>query len=133
MDLCLTLLATSTLVFRVPSPATLSWQHSVEHIALEETYRATDQGVQLERVRGRGLGAGIDVPPQARLAQGWWSFEPQTPPMREVLLANSADAGGYRLCWASGCRRLQAWARLPDGRLRLQACTQGPTRTPSGR
>jgi hypothetical protein len=123
MDVCVALLAGAVLM-RAPSPVQLRWQHSVEHVALEERYHATSSGLHLLEVRGRGTGAGIDLPPQLRWsAGGWWRFRPAVAAsQRELVLANSRHAGGYRLCWRSGCVALSTLPGAFDTPLVLRPC-----------
>ena len=106
MDICFALALSSTVLLRVPAPLTLAWQHSVEHFRIEEDYRVRDGALQLAEVRTQGVGAGVDVPVDARFSDGWWRFKPALPPLPEVQLANSVDAAGYTLCSAAGCRHL---------------------------
>jgi hypothetical protein len=106
MDICFSVAIASTVLLRVASPATLAWQHSVEHFAIEEEWRATAQGLELAEVRTRGLGAGVHVGDDARLVDGWWRFSPPAVPQAHVTLANSRFAGGYRVCHGGRCEHL---------------------------
>ena len=123
MDVCVALLA-GTLLLRMPAPVRLSWQHSVEHFELEERYHATSSGLELIEVRGRGTGAGVDLPPQLRWsADGWWAFRPlAAAPQPRVVLANSRHAGGYRLCGQRGCADLASLPGAFDTPLVLRPC-----------
>ena len=116
--------STTTVLLRMPAPVRLGWQHSVEHFALEERYQARSSGLQLAEVRGRGAGAGVDLPPQLRWeAGGWWAFTPPAAvPQRRVVLANSRHAAGYRLCGRSGCADLAALPGAFDQPLVLRVC-----------
>jgi hypothetical protein len=106
MDICFSLALASTVLLRAAPAVTLAWQHSVEHVAVEEDWRATPAGLVLDEVRTRGLGAGVHVGDDARLVDGWWRFTPPLPPQLQVALANSRFAAGYRLCHAGRCERL---------------------------
>lgn len=106
MELCLTLAAGAVLWLRSAGPVRLAWQHSVERFAIEEVYEATPAGVVLAEVGLRGLGAGVEVPPEARLVQGWWRFAPQRAAQPAVHFANSGQAGGYQVCAQGRCRPL---------------------------
>jgi hypothetical protein len=123
MDVCVALLA-GTVLLRMPGPVRLGWQHSVERFALEERYHATSSGLQLVEVRGRGVGAGVDLPPQLRWsADGWWTFRPTAAAQQaQVVLANSRHGGGYRLCGQRGCADLAALPGAFDTPLVLRAC-----------
>ena len=99
---------------------TLAWTHSVEHARWEEDWRVTPAGLELAEARVKGSGAGMEPPEGARFAGGWWSWRPDVPPRREVLLAASgATGGGWTLCAAGACREIGAAAGAP---LRLSAC-----------
>ena len=84
--------------------ATLAWTHSVERIVWEEEWRATPRGVELVRARVRGSGAGMDPPPEARFMDGAWTWRPQVPPQREVILRRSGATADWRVCIAGACR-----------------------------
>jgi hypothetical protein len=117
MDLCLWL--GTALWLRSAQPLTLAWQHSVERVRIEEEYEAADAGVVLGEVRLRGLGAGLDVPTTARLVDGWWRFKPSTPALREVRMADSSNAAGYRVCAGGRCRRLPT---IDSGQAVIRVC-----------
>lgn len=106
MDVCLSLALGAT-VLRLASPVTLAWQHSVEHFAIEEEWQAGDTGLVLRETRVAGLGAGVDLPPDAHWAGGFWHFTPGLPPQREVHLANSRHVAGYRVCSGGACTALE--------------------------
>ncbi len=99
---------------------TLAWTHSVEHVRWEEDWRVTPAGLELVEARVRGTGAGMEPPPDARLAGGWWVYAPHRPPLHELVLAASgATGGGWTLCAAGACREIGAAAEAP---LRLSPC-----------
>ena len=123
MDICLGLaLASSTLV-QLPSPLLLSWEHSVEHVRLQEQWQASERGLVLsEATIESPAGAGIDLPADAHRIAGGWSFRPQLPPQSRVELANSRFAGGYRVCWAGGCAKLADLVGGVDRPVTLTVC-----------
>jgi hypothetical protein len=84
--------------------ATLAWTHSVERIAWEEAWRATPEGVVLDEARVRGSGAGMDPPPEARFVDGAWTWRPNVPPQREVILRRSGATEDWRVCVDGRCR-----------------------------
>jgi hypothetical protein len=99
---------------------TLAWTHSVEHVRWEEDWRVTPAGLELVEARVRGSGAGMDPPEGARLAGGWWTWRPERPAQRELLLAASGATGdGWTICAAGRCREVGRAAGAP---LRLVAC-----------
>jgi len=122
MDVCLSLAAGSALLLQLPSPVTLSWQHSVEHVALAEEWHADERGLVLHEAAVEGPGAGIDLPAGARWSGGRWRFTPALPPQRQVTLANSRFAAGYRLCWRGGCAKLADLAGGTDRPVTMSAC-----------
>ena len=77
---------------------TLVWTHSIEKVDWQEDWRITAQGLQLEQARVKGSGAGMEPPSEARLVDGWFQWQPERPPMPEVVLGNSGAAGEWRLC-----------------------------------
>jgi hypothetical protein len=85
---------------------TLVWTHSVERIDWQEDWRITPQGLELVQVRVKGSGAGMEPPPEARLVDGWFQWQPRRAPMPEVALANSGAAEEWRLCHDGACRTL---------------------------
>jgi len=85
---------------------TLVWTHSIEKIDWRENWRVTPQGLELVEARVKGSGAGMEPPPEARLVDGWFVWQPHRAPMPEVVLGNSGLAGEWRLCTKGGCRTL---------------------------
>ncbi len=86
---------------------TLAWDHSVEKTRWEERYRVDGDGLVLVEARVQALGAGMEPPPAAKLADGWWTWQPRTrlPALRLTLSPYTAD---YALCWREACRALTA-------------------------
>jgi hypothetical protein len=113
LSLCLT----SAGVVKVLSLAafTLAWTHSVEKTAWQEDWRIIPQGLALVQARIKGSGAGMEPPPEARLVDGWFQWRPKRAPMPEVALANSGDAGEWRLCHDGMCRTLSEIFEHPIG------------------
>jgi len=85
---------------------TLVWTHSIEKTGWQEDWRVTAQGLELVQARVKGSGAGMEPPPDARLVDGWFQWQPGRPPMPEVVLGNSGAAGEWRLCTDGKCRTL---------------------------
>jgi hypothetical protein len=99
---------------------TLAWTHSVEHVRWEEDWQLVPGGLELVEARIKGSGAGMDPPPDARLAGGWWVYAPHRAPQPDLVLAASgATGGGWTLCAAGACRELGAAAGAP---IRLAPC-----------
>ena len=104
MSLCLISAGvTKTLVV---AAFTLVWTHSIEKIDWRENWRVTPQGLELVEARVKGSGAGMEPPPEARLVDGWFVWQPHRVPMPEVVLGNSGKAGEWRLCTKGTCRTL---------------------------
>jgi len=94
---------------------TLVWTHSIEKVDWQEDWRITPDGLELVEARVKGSGAGMEPPPEARLVDGWFQWQPQRAPMPEVILGNSAGAGEWRLCSAGQCRTLSDILGHPVG------------------
>jgi hypothetical protein len=93
---------------------TLGWTHSVERIGWQEEWEVSTAGLRPVRARVSGSGAGMEVPDGAVLEDGAWTFRPDVPVQRQVLLAASGRTGeGWRLCTSSGCVTLGAVAERP--------------------
>ena len=126
MDICIAIALSGSVLLRVPSPLTLAWTHSVEQFAIEEDWSASVNGLQLREVRTEGLGAGVDIPADAQRFGRGWRFTPALPPQRQLMLANSRFASGYRVCGAGRCERLDERVGARDRPLVLTACPAEP-------
>jgi hypothetical protein len=113
LSLCLT----SAGVVKVLSLAafTLAWTHSVEKTAWQEDWRITPQGLELVQARVKSSGAGMEPPPEARLVDGWFQWQPKRAPMPQLVLANSGAAGEWRICHDGTCRTLSEIFEHPVG------------------
>ena len=85
---------------------TLAWTHSIEKVEWQEDWRVTGRGLELMQARVKGSGAGMEPPPEARLVDGWFRWQPHRAAMPEVMLGNSGAAGEWRLCSDGKCRTL---------------------------
>ncbi|MBR1275644.1 DUF1850 domain-containing protein [Bradyrhizobium sp. AUGA SZCCT0283] len=85
---------------------TLMWTHSVEKVDWQEDWRITGARLELVQARVKGSGAGMEPPPEARLIDGWFRWQPKRAAMPEVVLGNSGAAGEWRLCHDGNCRTL---------------------------
>jgi hypothetical protein len=93
----------------------LTWTHSVEKTEWQEDWRITPQGLEIVEARVKGSGAGMEPPPEARLAEGWFRWKPQLPMLSEVALGNSGLVGEWRLCTDGKCQELSAILGRPLG------------------
>jgi len=94
---------------------TLAWTHSIEKVEWQEDWRVTAHGLELVKARVKGSGAGMEPPPEARLVDGWFQWQPARLAMPQVVLGNSGAAGEWRLCANSGCRTLSELFGHPIG------------------
>jgi hypothetical protein len=102
------LLALATTTF------TLSWTHSVEHTQWRETWRLTDNQLQLVEARVEGPGAGIAIPDNATMTPTGWIYQPTLPPQSHLLLAASGmTPSAWTLCADRECHELGATAGDP--------------------
>jgi hypothetical protein len=105
---------------------TLAWTHSIEKVEWQEDWRIISNGLELVEARVKGFGAGMEPPPEARLAGGWFRWKPARPVMPEVTLGNSGAAGEWRLCVDGKCQTLSEILRRPVGAniTTVRACKQ---------
>ena len=105
MALCL--LGGSAVVRVALTVFTLTWLHSVERTPWEETWRLTDTGLKLEKVRVKGSGAGMDPSPAAVWEDGWFVWRPEQVWRKPLVLRRSSATGDWVLCSSEyGCRTL---------------------------
>jgi hypothetical protein len=93
---------------------TLAWTHSVEKVEWQEDWRITAKGLELVEARVKGSGAGMEPPPEARLVDGWFQWQPKRI-LPELVLGNSGAAGEWRLCHDRGCKTLSEIFGHPVG------------------
>lgn len=107
------LLVAGALRATLPAPAfTLAWMHSIEKTRWEENYVTGDTGIALVSARIQNTGAGMEPGPGAVLADGWWTWQPLTPPLPALRLTRSPYTADYTLCSAGRCQSLSAWTAL---------------------
>ena len=121
MSLCV-LAAGKVTVFAITA-FSLSWTHSVEKTRWEEDWRLAGGRLEIVEARVKGSGAGMEPPDGAVLKDGWWTYSPNLPPQKEIVLAASgATSGGWQLCMDKDCLALGEAASDP---VRLFVCV-GP-------
>lgn len=92
----------------------LSWNHSVEKLPWQEFWTVHAQMLQLTEARIKGSGAGMEPPDNAILRDGWYSYRPDLPPRREIVLAASGKTGsGWQFCSGDQCLILGAEEARP--------------------
>ncbi len=94
---------------------TLAWTHSIEKVEWQEDWRVTPQGLELVQARVKGFGAGMEPPPEARLVDGWFQWQPARATMPQVVLGNSGAAGEWRFCSDGKCQPLSEIFGHPVG------------------
>jgi hypothetical protein len=115
MTLCI---ATGVTVLALAAQSfTLTWTHSVSRTVWWEQWEVRPHGLRPIEARISGSGAGMDPPEGAVLVDGVWSYVPNLPFQREVLLASSGTTGGgWLLCAQGTCQTL---GETPGPPLRL--------------
>src|SRR4051812_49599295 len=74
---------------------TLVWTHSIEKVDWQEDWRVTPAGLELIAARVKGSGAGMEPPPEARLGEGWVTWQPQRPAVAGGAVGHFRPAGGW--------------------------------------
>lgn len=108
MAVCLGLLAGGAAAL-LPLPEarfTLVWTHSVEKGEWHEEWRVVPHGLHGVEARIKGSGAGIDPPPSATLADGWYRWPLDGLVLPRLVLARSQVVADHRLCVGGDCRPL---------------------------
>lgn len=93
---------------------TLSWVHSAQKSEIQEDWRVEAAGLRVVETRIKGSAAGYDPPPDARLSDGWWRYDPHLPALPQVTLARSGAVPDWRLCAAGLCKPLGDYLREAD-------------------
>jgi hypothetical protein len=101
---------------------TLAWTHSVEKIPWEEDWRLGPAGLELVEARVRGSGAGMEPPPDARLVEGAWTWNPGNPAQREIVMRRSGATADWRICIRGSCRDMGSYLPLDADPVVLSAC-----------
>lgn len=107
MALCLSLLVGGAEAV-VPLPDgrfTLAWSHSIEKVEWQEDWRVQSGRLRGLEARVKGSGAGMEPPPDATLAGGWYRW-PMPQGVARLILARSDAVADHRLCVGGECREL---------------------------
>ncbi len=119
MSVCL---AGAGLAVQIATSAfTLAWTHTIERTAWEEDWRVVGDKLSLVQARVQGSGAGMEPPPEARLVNGFYAWEPEVAPVPEVVLRRAPEAGDWRLCAAGRCAALADWLSSDADPVRLSS------------
>ena len=119
-------------VLRATVPATeivVAWDHSVEKSRWEERYRIDGAALRLTDARIRSFGAGMEPPPDARLRDGWWTWQPRDVVVRALRLTQSPYTRDYDICWLDRCKPLHALlatgaTATPGDVVEIRACSR---------
>lgn len=121
MTLCLAAGA-ATLALALGS-FTLSWTHSVERIEWREHWAVERDGLVLRQAAVKGSGAGMEVPDDAILRDGFWFYEPRLPPQTRVSFADAGRAGSdWTLCDGERCAALRSLLPVEGNGFSMEAC-----------
>ena len=116
------LLAGSAITPLMAGAITLAWTHSVAKIVWEEDWRSTPAGLEIVEARVRGSGAGMEPPPEARLANGVWSWKPTLPPQAQVVMRRSGATADWRICVSGQCRPMDAYVPAAADPIVMKVC-----------
>ena len=141
LGICLALAATAGAVPPVVIPAqrvTLAWTHSIEKQRWEEDY-AVQPGATAEAppvlqalaARVRGSAAGMEPPPDARLVDGWYRYQPLERQPAVLRLTRSEFTADFELCLQGRCQPMGHWLRSDGGITLLTACNGSPDGQPN--
>jgi len=123
-------LAAAGLAVHVAASAfSLSWTHTIEHTLWQEEWRVENDRLVLVEARVKGSGAGMEPPPEARLEDGFYVWQPMIE-QDALLLRRDPQAGDWRLCAAGRCDDLEKWLGVDADPVRLYAagpdCAEAP-------
>ena len=112
IGLCLAVALSGAAASRVDLPDgrfSLRWVHSIEKVEWHEDWRVTADGLEMVEARVKGSGAGMEPAADARLRDGWYVWQPSTPPQARLILARSDAVADHVLCFAGDCRPLSRY------------------------
>ena len=101
---------------------TLSWTHTIEKTVWEEDWRIEAGRLHLLEARVKGSGAGMEPPASAVLRDGFYAWQPDIPPLKELVLRRAEQAGDWSLCAIGRCATLVDWLSADADPVRLSAC-----------
>jgi hypothetical protein len=119
----LCLAAGALLVPLMADQVTISWRHSVEKTLWQEDWRLVPGGrMALTQARVQGSGAGMDPPPEARLADGVWRWTPDLPPQLQVVMRRSGATADWQVCVGGRCQPMEALLPADADPVTLKPC-----------
>ena len=103
-------------IIRIATAAfTLTWIHSIEKTRWEEDWRVEAATIRPVEARIESMGAGMEMPADARFDGVWWRWTPAIGALPEVLLRRSdSQPQGWRLCAEGVCRPIADSAETAD-------------------
>lgn len=105
MSLCIA--AGGTILTLAATAFSLSWTHSVEKTDWTENWTVQSNQLVLESARVEGSGAGIGLPDNAIRTEAGWTYTPDLPPLKRLVLASSgATVSAWTLCADGECFEL---------------------------
>lgn len=125
MSLCITT-AGVTLALALET-FTLAWTHSVERTRWEEDWRVMPTGLVIEEARIEGSGAGMEIPADARLVDGFWVYRPRLAPQEKVHLIDAGRGADWDICSAGICLPLASLVPASASQFTLSLCPAGVT------
>lgn len=130
LGVCLVLASTphATPVFMPEQAFTLAWTHSIEKVRWEEDYTVIQDNkptLIAGAARIKGSAAGMEPPPEARVHDGWYEYQPDPRPDVPLRLTRSVYTPDFDWCTHGKCQSLGAL--LPsDGDITLLYPCQRP-------
>ncbi|MGH6924003.1 MAG: DUF1850 domain-containing protein [Propylenella sp.] len=119
----LCVVAAGAVIHVAASAFSLSWTHTVEKTLWQEDWLIEEDQLVLMRARIQGTGAGMEPPPEARLEEGFYVWEPMIT-RSEITLRRDPHAGDWRLCAAGRCAALGEWLGAEADPVRLLPSTE---------
>lgn len=128
LGICLALAAAHAAPVFVPATRfTLAWTHSIEKQRWEEDYAVQAGGpprLHLTAARIRGSAAGMEPPPDARLVDGWYVYQPDPWPATPLRLTRSEFTADFDLCVDGRCEKMNHYLPSDHGITLLSPCAR---------
>lgn len=101
---------------------TLLWTHTIEKTVWEEHWRVFRDRLVVIEARIQGSGAGMEPPPEAIFAHGFYSWRPNVSPLRYLVLRRAPEAGDWGICAKQGCKPFSELLPKDADPVRLYPC-----------